>query len=99
MIKLRILSEAVQDLANALQFYETQSPGLGDDFLFEYERALLRIRSFPEAWAPVSTHLRRCLLRRFPYAVFYTKEGTDIVISAVSDLRRNPEKLPQQPTP
>ena len=95
MIQFRILSEALQDLANAVQYYETECPGLGTDFLSEYERTISRIRHFPEAWSPINANLRRCLLRRFPYAVFYSKEGNMIVISAVSDLRRDPEKLPQ----
>ena len=94
MIKFRILSDALKDLASAIQYYETESPGLGADFLSEYEKAISRIRQFPEAWSPVNASLRRCLLRRFPYAVFYSKEGNFIVISAVSDLRRDPERLP-----
>ena len=37
MTKFRILSIAAQDLASAMEYYETKSVGLGGDFLDEYE--------------------------------------------------------------
>ncbi len=89
MTKLRILSIAAQDLANAIEYYETKSAGLGGDFLDEYERTISRICRFPEAWAPVSPNQRRCLMRRFPYAMM----GEEIIVTGVADLRMNPEKI------
>jgi hypothetical protein len=38
MTKFRILSIAAQDLANAMEYYETKSVGMGGGFLDEYER-------------------------------------------------------------
>lgn len=93
MTKFRILSIAAQDLANAIEYYETKSAGLGDDFLDEYERTISRICRFPEAWAPVSPNQRRCLMRRFPYDVFYSRTGEEIIVTGVADLRMDPEKI------
>jgi hypothetical protein len=93
MTKFLILSIAAQDLANAIEYYETKSVGLGGDFLDEYERTISRICRFPEAWANVSPNQRRCLMRRFPYAVFYSVTGEEIIVTGVADLRMDPEKI------
>lgn len=95
MIKFRILSAAASDLAKAVEYYETRSSGLGSEFLDEFEMTVSRICRFPDAWALVSLEMRRCLMRRFPYAVFYSRNNKEIVIAGVADLRMNPEKLPK----
>ena len=43
MMKLRILSAAAQDLTKSIDYYESQSDGLGYDFLDEYEKTISRI--------------------------------------------------------
>jgi toxin ParE2 len=93
MTKFRIFSIAVQDLVNAIEYYESKSVGLGGDFLDEYERTISRICRFQETWAPVSPNQRRCLMRRFPYAVFYSRTGEEIIVTGVADLRMDPEKI------
>jgi plasmid stabilization system protein ParE len=95
MFKFRILSAASRDLTNAVEYYETQSCGLGRDFLDEFENTVSRVCRFPDAWASVSPGLRRCLMRRFPYAVFYSRNNEEIIISGVADLRMNPENVPK----
>ncbi len=87
----RFLSPAQQDLAEAIEYYERASPGLGLEFLDEVERTVNRILLNPEAWTPVGEHHRRCRARRFPYGLLYTVEQDVVIISAVMDLRRHPE--------
>jgi len=57
--------------------------------LTEVEKTVERIPNHPETWARVSPRLRRCLVHRFSFALFYHPYGTDIEILAVADL--NPE--------
>ena len=71
----RLLSPAQSDLAHAMEYYERASPGLGQEFLIEFERTVQRIVLNPEAWTKVSAHSRRCRTRRFPYGVFYAIHG------------------------
>lgn len=87
----RFLSPAQQDLAEAVEYYEKASPGLGLEFLDEVERTVSRILLNPEAWTAVGEHHRRCRARRFPYGLLYTVERDVVVITAVMDLRRNPD--------
>ena len=49
-----ILSPAQGDLAQAMEYYEQASPGLGLEFLTEVERTVQRILLNPEAWTKVS---------------------------------------------
>ena len=70
-MKVRILSCAEQELAEAVDYYNEQCPGLGFEFAAEVKSTLNRILSFPEAGPPLSLRSRRCMTDRFPYGVLY----------------------------
>lgn len=80
-MKIRILSCAEQELADAVDYYNEQCPGLGFEFAAEVKRALTRILSFPEAWPPLSARSRRCMTDRFPYGVLYQIREDHIIDS------------------
>ena len=65
---VRLLEVAQQELDEAIAYFNSESPGLGDAFLLETVAAIDRIRRFPEAWHPLGDEIRRCRLRRFPTA-------------------------------
>jgi plasmid stabilization system protein ParE len=92
----RLLSIADAELAEAARWYETQATGLGRDFLDEFEAVMDRIMRFPEAWARIGARHRRCLFRRFPYAVLYSQTGPEIRVAGVIDLRRDPQHMEQR---
>jgi len=91
-MKVRILSCAEQELADAVDYYNVQCPGLGFEFAAEIKSTLNRILSFPEAWPPLSSRTRRCLTDRFPYGVLYQVRKDHILITAVMHLKRDPMK-------
>jgi hypothetical protein len=95
-VNYRILSAAADDLSSAADFYESQMPGLGLDFLAEFEAAMSRILRFPNAWRQVSPRHRRCLFRRFPFAILYTQESGGVIVSGVMDLRMYPLRQKQR---
>ncbi|HMP74599.1 MAG TPA: type II toxin-antitoxin system RelE/ParE family toxin [Kiritimatiellia bacterium] len=66
---------------------------MGSVFLDEYEATLHRILHCPDAWTEVSPNQRRFLFRRFPFAVLYTHTSSEIIVTAVLDLRMDPETL------
>ena len=88
---IRFLDVAQQELDEAINYFNTESPGLGDDFLQETLKALDRIGRHPNAWHPCSSRTRRCLLRRFPYGVIYQVAGEEIIVIAIACLHRQPE--------
>jgi hypothetical protein len=65
-MRIRLLEIAQIELDQAIEYYNYESPGLGDAFLTEVLKALDRIGEFPEAWHPLSARTRRCQMRRFP---------------------------------
>lgn len=81
---------ADQELNEAAQYYELETPGLGHAFLNEVERCLRFISEHPEAGPVVRGHVRRRLLRRFPYALLYSIKPQGIRILAVMNLKRRP---------
>jgi plasmid stabilization system protein ParE len=82
---------AERELAEAIQYYDEQSPGLGQRFLEEVEHALTFIRRHPEAAPRVLGSVRRLVLPRFPYNLLYRplKSG-DLRILAVAHQKRHP---------
>ena len=91
-MKVRILSCAEQELAEAVDYYNDQCPGLGFEFAAEIKSTLNRILSFPEAWPPFSLRSRRCLTDRFPYGVLYQVREDFILITAIMHLKRDPKQ-------
>ncbi|MBF0461490.1 MAG: type II toxin-antitoxin system RelE/ParE family toxin [Magnetococcales bacterium] len=87
---IRFLEAAQLELDEAVVFHETQAQGLGHAFLAEVLAALDRVCRHPDAWHPISTHTRRCRLRRFPYGVIYLVDQSDILVVAVAHLHRRP---------
>jgi len=82
--------EVDQELEEAALYYERKCPGLGDDFLDEFESTLRRILATPERWSRIRGENRKLNLRRFPYAVVYSMKGESIFVKAVMHLHRRP---------
>ena len=72
--------------------YEDRSPGLGTEFIGEFERQVLAPAATPERWMVVTADLRRCLMRRFPYIIYFRRAGAErIRITVVKHQRRYPD--------
>ena len=91
MRPLRIHPEAEAELQQAFEFYEQQAEGLGGDFLDEVDRVWTDIRALPASGSPSAEGLRRSVLRRFPFVVFYEVQAEHIVVWAVAHQRRRPQ--------
>jgi hypothetical protein len=83
--------EAEAEFDKAVAYYEECQRGLGLDFAREVYEAINHIVQFPDAWARVSTIVRRCLVKRFPFGILYRVEKDAIEIVAIADLRRRPD--------
>lgn len=66
-MKVVFLQPAMDELTEAISYYNTQSEGLGYDFAAEIKRTLERIVQYPDAWYKLSRRTRRCRTNRcFP---------------------------------
>ncbi len=80
------------DLDAAVEYYNKQRKGLSNDFLSEIVTAAARIRQNPLSFPLYQdTAVRRCLLRRFPYSIFFLPDDDIIWIIAVAHQKRRPD--------
>jgi toxin ParE1/3/4 len=80
-----------RELAEARDFYEKRAPGLGAQFIDEFERQVLRIAAAPGRWMRIKADIRRTLMSRFPYVIYFRQIATDrIRITVVKHQRRHP---------
>jgi plasmid stabilization system protein ParE len=63
---------------------------LGFEFAEEVQQALERINHYPEAWSPLSSRVRRCIVNRFPYSAIYERSEI-IIIVAIQHHHQKPE--------
>jgi plasmid stabilization system protein ParE len=87
---LTLTPAASRDINAAYDWYEARRPGLGEDFLNELDAAFAALSKNPRTCQVVYRQVRRSLLRRFPYAVFYLFLDAEIVVIAVLHSARNP---------
>lgn len=79
------------ELAEIRDYYNDRSPGLGDDFVNEFERQVLRIAAMPARWMIVRGDTRRTLMRRFPYLVLFRIVNDSVIrITVIKHERRHP---------
>lgn len=81
---------AAADVEEAWQWYEAQREGLGDEFLQVVQQAIESIGAFPESAPVVLRDIRRQLLKRFPYGLFYRLIAGQVVVVACFHAKRNP---------
>jgi len=98
-MKLRLLTCAELELAEAVDYYNSQLAGLGFEFAAEVKSTLERIVSCPSAWPRLSKRSRRCLVNRFPYGVLYQQDDASILVVAVMHLSRSPRRWQQHLRP
>ena len=95
-VELIVAPEAERDIAAAYAWYETQRVGLGEEFLSRVDAALQGIVRSPEGHKRVYADYRRCLVRKFPYAVFYEHAAGAVTVYAIFHTSRDPEKWRQR---
>jgi toxin ParE1/3/4 len=87
---LPLLPEAREEFLAAVEYYNSASAGLGEEFISDIENAVSRIRSFPRHGSPGAGGTRRVVLSRFPFDVVYLEEEEVIVVIAVAHQKRSP---------
>jgi plasmid stabilization system protein ParE len=83
---------AAADIGEAFLWYESQRPGLGDEFLAAAQAAIDAVSGNPLRFPVIRRETRRALLRRFPYGLYYRVYGDVVVVVACMHGRRNPRR-------
>jgi len=86
-----VRAEAEDDLAEAYQWYEQQVRDLGGEFLLCVDAVMASIERNPQLYPVVHKDIiRRALMRRFPYGVFFVEGDRSVSVIAVAHAKRNP---------
>lgn len=84
--------EAEHDLSNAYDWYEERLQGLGEEFLICVDAAISLIDRHPKLFGVIHKNIvRRALIRRFPYGIFYVLKEDHIVVLAIFHASRDPK--------
>ena len=78
------------ELREAADFYDLESPGLGDRFLDVVQSSLRELLEFPQSCPILADEQRKLVLERFPYYIVYWTDGAVIEVYAVAHERRRP---------
>jgi len=81
---------AEADMHEAMQWYEQQSQGLGSEYLRAVESCISAISRHPQQYPVVYNNLRRSLLRKFPFGIFYLVLSQSVIIVACLHGKRHP---------
>jgi toxin ParE1/3/4 len=83
---------AEQELLDAVAYYGQEQSGLDLEYLDEVKRAVNLLILYPDAGTKVRGSIRRLILPRFPYSLFYrVLESQQIRILAVAHHKRSPQ--------
>ena len=92
MNNIEFKPEVYADIKVAYDWYESQRIGLGEDFLLTLEESYAKIARTPKIYQLVYKIVRRKLVRRFPYGIFFVIKTDTIIVLAVMHTKRKPSE-------
>jgi len=87
---VEILEYAKLEIDDAHEYYNLHQDKLGVSFKEDVKSCIDRIVKLPELYPKVSNDIRKSLLHRFPYTVFYAIKKDKILILSVAHQSRKP---------
>lgn len=92
-MKIEFLYEARLDMIQAHNWYETKNKNLGKVFELSIEKSLNENSLLPKASPIWYKSIRRYVVDKFPYGLFYLVKNEIIIIVAVFAFKQNPKYL------
>ena len=82
--------EAQNDIREAAQWYEEREVGLGVRFVREVRASLERIADERLTFQIIEQDVRRALLHKFPYSIYFVSDRDAVPVIAVLHQHRRP---------
>ncbi len=80
---------ALVDVEDAMLWYDLKSKGLAKRFFNSFEGSIEKIQQNPTAYRTITQDVRRCLIKNFPYKIFYKITSDTIYILGVLHAKRS----------
>jgi plasmid stabilization system protein ParE len=87
---LKISKLAFLEIEDAKEYYNLQKSTLGDTFEDDVKKSIENIKQFPTLYPNITNNIKRCLLHRFPFSIFYAISDDTILILSVAHQHRKP---------
>jgi plasmid stabilization system protein ParE len=84
---------AERDIVDAKTWYDLRRPGLGSEFLDTLDELEERLEQTPLIYPVVYRGMRRAVLRRFPYLVYFIVRGQTVSVTACLHAARDPRLI------
>ena len=91
--RLSFLPEVEEDAYAGYVWYERKSVGLGEDLLRMLYAKAGEVSRNPLLFQKVYSDFRRALLRRFPYAIYFTVTDRQIIVVGFFHCARDPQTV------
>jgi plasmid stabilization system protein ParE len=91
--EIKVRRAAELDIAEAQVWYETQQSGLGADFRSEISQAFDRLTETPLIYQIVHRDIRRAVVHRFPYLIWYRVSAETVIVLACTYAGRDPKRV------
>jgi plasmid stabilization system protein ParE len=82
--------QAEAEVLAARQWYEERRTGLGDQFQSALEEVIERVNGYPESFPRVHGEMRRALVQRFPFGLYFEIVENQVVVLGVVHGHRDP---------
>ena len=89
--EIQVRRAAELDIAEAQVWYESQQSGLGAEFRTEVSSVIARLTDTPLIYQILHRDVRRAIVHRFPYLVWYRVIGKTVVVLACTYAGRDPK--------
>lgn len=88
------------DIAEAIDWYETQRKNLGFEFALRFEEVIALLENNPYLYQEVILHFRRVLMQPFSYNVYYQIDDVlkEVLVIAVIHQSRSEEYIEKRLT-
>jgi toxin ParE1/3/4 len=90
-MRLTYHPDAEAELLEATRFYARRSAEVSDRFVREFDAGIASIREAPERWPVIEDGVRRYVMRRFPYGIYYRIAGDGFTILVIKHHSRHPD--------
>ena len=87
-MKVLLRQEAEEDVAAAVAWYTRADRRLARDFVSEVRRTISRIRQRPLQFPEAPKNVRRAILHRFPYAIYFVPRESFVAVVAILHTKR-----------
>jgi len=92
MLKVLIAEEAEAEIKSAKRWYEKQKIGLGEEFASIVKETISSLKSDKMEHRKVFGAVRRVVVRRFPYFIYYKRDKQCVRILAVLHHRQDQQR-------